>query len=420
MYIHSKIKIFRIILFSILLMIFGKGLIAQPGIAVNVVVSVLPPFTSLFSDYESKTNIIVSSTVSYDLVLQLTIEGNNGIVIKTRQGIITQYVTVTANIPKVLTPDELYPLFNPDYLDFTGISKDEVLSRGLPEGSYKICVRAIDPNFRPLSPDRPVGCSNTFQVQYLQPPFIISPQCNAIIKNTTVQNIIFSWSPVPGAPANTPYTLRVVEMTDPSSNAGEALLSATTPPFFETIVYNTSFLYGPAQPVLEDGKRYAFQVIAGTEGLLSDEFDFNSGIRFKNQGKSEPCSFVYGELTEPETNIPVAKSKISAVKSNISDRYIIKGPGKLNGATSFGIKLNDMPLFSNCTVTGKLFYAFNTSKEKPSEATAIAVNDTKGPIDFKGRSSFTEEYHNRVIGTYSPDYSESYPNSDPLPKQILS
>lgn len=408
MYTHSRIINFRIILFSILLMVFGKVLIAQSPI-VNVMVSVLPPYTSNFYDYESNTNIIVSSNVTFDIGLIITIEGNNGIVIKTKQWITPQFIAVTANIPKTLTFDEIYPLFNPDNLDFTGISKDEVLSNGLPEGSYKICARAINGNLQPISPDNPAGCSNTFQVQYLQPPFIISPQCNAKIKNTAVQNIIFNWSPVPGAPAGTPYTLRLVEIIDPSTNAGEALLSATTPPFFETTVYNTSFLYGPAQPVLEDGKKYAFQVIAGTEGLLSNQFDFSNSIRFKNQGKSEPCSFVYGALPEPDIN-----SNIFAVKDNITDKTILMGPGKLSGVTSTGIEINDLPLFSNCTVTGKLLYAFNSSKEKPSEATAIAVNDSKTQVRSNSSSSFTEEYNNRVLGIFNPDNSESYPNSDPL------
>lgn len=135
MFTHSKVKRILTILLSILLFTFEKGLIAQPAVVVNVMVAVLPPYSSYFFDYETKTNIIINSNLSMDIGLQLTIEGNNGIVIKTRQGVIPQYITVNANIPKNLTSGEMYQYFNPDYLDFVGVSRDEVLSKGFPEGS---------------------------------------------------------------------------------------------------------------------------------------------------------------------------------------------------------------------------------------------------------------------------------------------
>ncbi len=410
MFIHFKIMK-HLTAGILILLLFGVNVIngQVPAVYVNSV-TVTPPFSSEFYSYESKTNVILSTTSAIDVALQISIEGNNGIVIRTRAGIIPQYITLVENQPKMLSLDEIGPYFNPDNLDFIGISRDELLSKGFPEGSYKVCVRVLDANFRPLTPAAPSGCSNTFQVQYLQPPFIISPKCNDVIKNTAVQQVIFNWSPVPGAPPATPYTLRIVEMIDPSANAGEALLNATTPAFFETTVFNTTFLYGPAQPVLEEGKRYAFQVIAGTEAL-EQEFDFDNAIRFKNQGKSEPCSFVYGAISEIA---PVGEIKTEI--SKVTDKYLSRGPGKLSGLPYKAVLANDLPLFGNCTVQGKLYYAFNSAKEKSSEATAeVATTGTQGAVGSLNKLNAFASYKGHILGVYNTSASESYPNADPLP-----
>ena len=230
--------------------------------------------------------------------LRMTLKGDNGITISTSPGYVPPQVTeLEPNVPVMLTSQDLWDLFNPDHLVFSGILRQEVESRGLPEGTYRLCFTAYNENGIPVSGNDPVGCSAPFSLRLLEPPVILAPVCGKVISQGPAQPVIFNWTPSPGAPPGTPYTLRIVQMDNPDVPPGDALLTATTPAFFETTVMGTSFLYGPGQPVLEEGKKYAFEVVAGTEALnITNPYDFDaSKLRFKNNGRSAPCYFEYGK-----------------------------------------------------------------------------------------------------------------------------
>jgi hypothetical protein len=66
------------------------------------------------------------------------------------------------------------------------------------------------------------------------------------------------------------------------------------PPFFETEVSTNVFLYGPAQPSLVEGKTYAFLVTA---------FDPMGQMVFRNGGRSEVCSFIWGTYSTGITDV---------------------------------------------------------------------------------------------------------------------
>ncbi len=269
-----------------------------PAPSVNITTIVRPPWDANFMEYYNKTMITVSSSQSAQLYLHMTLKGDNGIRISTTPGYIpSTFLNVDAGVPLMLTESDLYDLFEPDLMIFSGIGYDELADKGLPAGTYRLCFTAYSRNGTLASAPDPSGCSGPFTLRLLDPPAIISPQCGEKFSGTSGKPLLFSWTPSPGAPPLTPYTIRIVEMLDPSVPPGDALQTATTPAFLEETVSGTSFLYGPEQPTLEAGKKYAFQVISGTEALnIDNPFDFDAGmLRFKNQGKSAPCYFVYGD-----------------------------------------------------------------------------------------------------------------------------
>jgi len=327
----------------------------------NVSTVVVPPYTSGFLQYYDKVRVTLSSQQYTNLRLKLTLKGNNGITITTSPGYIPQvYTELQPNVPVILTGQDLWDYFNANNLVFSGILKQEVMDKGLPEGTYRLCFRAYNQNGVPLSGNDPAGCSSPFTLQLFEPPTILSPKCGDTLNQTTGQPLLFTWAPSPGAPPGTPYTLKIVEMTDPDVAPGDALLTATTPAFFETTVMNTSFLYGPAQPVLEKGKKYAFEVIAGTEALdITNPFDFDAAkLRFKNKGKSAPCYFVYGK------SVNFQFFKITSSNN--------QGP-------IFSPIRPDPKILPYSTVTGQLNYKF--------KSTVINVNNTAGNLQVPGQAS---------------------------------
>ncbi len=241
--------------------------------------------------------VTLSSTQFARISLKMTLKGDNGITIGTSGDYTPSgLIDLEPNVPVMLTSQDLWDLFNPDNLVFNGIQRQEVIDRGLPAGSYRLCFRAFNESGVAVSGNDPVGCSAPFTLRLLEPPTIITPRCGKVVGQGPSQPVIFNWTPSPGAPPGTPYTLRIVPMDNPDVPPGDALLTATSPAFFETTVMGTSFLYGPAQPMLDPGKKYAFEVVAGTQALnIPNPFDFNAAkLRFKNDGRSEPCYFVYG------------------------------------------------------------------------------------------------------------------------------
>lgn len=281
-----------------------------------------PPFTPDLESYLYKLNATLTSATSRRVRLFLTISGDNGVVIRTHQGIITpDLISLQAAVPYTLSSIDLEPYFQISNLDFVGVSAQAVQSAGLPEGNYRFCLRAVDGAGNFISADDPMGCSNLVTIRLLEPPQLITPKCGIAIKAGQGEMPVFSWTPPPGAGPGLVYTLRIVEMVDPDKNPNDAMLSATTPAFVEeTIVGATTFLYGPGQAVLEPGKKYAWQVIAGL-GTGPDMGDLSRG--FRNKGKSEVCWFTIEEqLTGLVFLTELPKSPGPKVGSIVNDQTV--------------------------------------------------------------------------------------------------
>ena len=318
---NSRAIIFRTALFLLLLSVSSAMAVAQ----ITATVAVLPPYSPDIEQYADNTRITVLAFDygEIECSLRLTIRGDNGIELISSYDFMFQTFTLQNAIPVILSGPDLSEYFDLNHLIVSGIDPAELESQGLPPGNYRICARVYSGG-RPLSEDFPAGCSNFFRVNYLQPPMLISPADGSEIENTLAQQIIFSWTPSPGAPVWTSYVLKIVEISDPDRDADEAMLSATTPAFFEEEVHGTSFLYGPAQPLLDPGKRYAFQVIAS---------DMETNSRFENFGRSEVYSFRFGKESDnilsfpelAETAGPVPVKPVKAANSWTMPNTIVSG-----------------------------------------------------------------------------------------------
>ena len=329
----------------------------QPG-SITVTSFVPPPYTSLLQDYQNKLNSTIVSSSNQMVRLYLSIKGNNGITIQSRSGNVTQEViSLNAGIPYMLSGFDLEPYFRYENLDFSGITANAVFNRGLPEGNYRFCIRIVGLNGNFISSDDPIGCSNLVNIRMFEPPQLINPQCGIKIKSTPAQAIVFSWAPSPGAPPNVAYTLRLVEMLDRHKDPNDALLTATTPAFFETtIVGATTFLYGPAQPVLEPGRKYAWQVIAGLNG------EGTGGWQFRNRGRSVACSFTFEAAAAP-----LVLQLPSPTKTNTYNGL----PGSM-APLSYG-EGNISQFIFNAGIAGQLDYNFLFGQSQPVANTNVKL-----------------------------------------------
>jgi TANFOR domain-containing protein len=266
---------------------------AQSG-QVNISIAVAPPYSTHISDYTSQPGKIMATLTNtsptggpVSIYLLGTISSTGGIRVYTSP----EYRMPTPLVlypgqPYLVTIDNLSAIFSENQIEFEGITKQEVLyGNGLPEDDYQICLQAFDYyTNNPVSGDAPQGCCGIFSVTDVEPPIILNPVCDDSIVATIPQVLTFTWTMPPGTPMSTQYYFKMVEILPSERDPNEALNTAGHPVFYETTVFSTSMLFGPAQPALVEGKKYAFSVTA---------IDPSGRISYRNNGASEVCSFVW-------------------------------------------------------------------------------------------------------------------------------
>ena len=276
-----------------LLLLIASSYSSMAQSDVTATIRVLPPYSTHLSDYADqpeKTLITLRNNTQRTLQVQLmgSITGENGLELRTAPQFKSPQPIELAPLSVVsLNADAIRSLFDVYKLVLSGVSRETLVrGNGLPEGIYTICIRAVDYQTNEmLSLEEPIGCSNPMNITNLEPPYLIKPMCGEdTVRGYVPQNLLFTWSFPAGAPPSTEYTLKVVEMLDPRKNPNDAFLSATTPAFFEESVMSNAYLFGPAQPTLISGRRYAYAITA------KDPFN---KVVFRNDGRSEVCSFVY-------------------------------------------------------------------------------------------------------------------------------
>ena len=260
-----------------------------------------PPFSPYFEDYfeyENKAMLMVTGVANpasgdYEIYFKGKLEGNNGILLMTQEGFKPgSPVTVPNGGSLMLTGSDLSPYFALENLQVTGIELiDLATGDGLPEGIYSVCFQAYDyATDQPVSGDYPAGCVTGLYIQHVDPPQIMTPFNDQVIVENPLQQLVISWNQPAGTPLNTLYHIAMAEVYEGIS-PDEAITGMLAPPFFETTVNQTTYLYGMADPPLQPGTRYALQIRAE---------DPAGKTTFRNDGASAIISFVYGQETGEE------------------------------------------------------------------------------------------------------------------------
>ncbi|MBT1688701.1 fibronectin type III domain-containing protein [Dawidia soli] len=284
---------------------------------VQATTQLMPPYSLYLADYVSAgseriaLNLYLADIArpTLDVRFRLRIVGQ-GVTLETKAEYIPAPVSVQGGVPLRLISTDLAEYFNPNNLNFQGMSRQEYNRAGkLPEGVYQFCFEVLEYN-------RGVKISNTAcAMAWLvlnDPPIINLPSNGAKLKAQDPQNVLLQWTPrhtgSPNSAFNTEYDVRMVEIWPATRNPNDAILSS--PPIFETTTTNTTVIYGPAETPLEPGRRYAFRVRARSIVGL-DEIDL-----FKNRGYSEVFTFTYGDPCDLPTGITAAS--ISPTRFSLS------------------------------------------------------------------------------------------------------
>jgi hypothetical protein len=271
--------------------------IAQNAIAQSFPVSITPtiygPYSPYLSDYTEPgsqkllVNILMNDPVltEYRCKLRLTIEGV-GITIRTRQRFIPQVINLTAGAPNILYGEDLAEYFNPANLDFAGISKgDYTKGAKLLEGIYRFSFEVLDYNRGTVVSNKGTAMA---WIILNDPPLLAMPRKDTKVAIVDPTNIAFSWTPrhtgSPNSAFTTEYVFRLVEIWPAGRNSYDAFRSQQ--PLYEITTNFTQIVYGPAEPALIAGRKYAWQVQAK---------DTDGKDLFKNEGKSEVYVFQFGD-----------------------------------------------------------------------------------------------------------------------------
>jgi len=265
---------------------------------VQVSTQLIPPYSGYLPDYadpsSEKLKIILQFndflTPQYNIKLKLEIKGN-GFTIVTKQLFNPPPIVLQPGIPTIISGVDLAPYLNSSNLDFIGINQAQYENRmALPEGFYSICVTAYDyynPGKIQVSNQ---SCSNAW-FTLSNPPFLNLPLCSKNITPQVPQNIVFQWTPVnigsPNSATSTEYDFELWEVRpDSSVNPNQIVLSTT--PIYSTTTNLTLINYGIAEPPLNLYMKYVWRVRAR---------DLSGRDWFKNNGYSQICTFVYGNLS---------------------------------------------------------------------------------------------------------------------------
>lgn len=278
-----------LILFMLLL---SAGVTAQVY-PVQVTPQLTPPYSPYLSDYTApgSRNFLIQirandiSLSDYPCKLRVTIEGP-GITLRTSQHFLPPPIYLQGGTSQTLYGEDIRDYLHPTNLDLSGLPGTEYgKTARLPDGIYRFSVEVLDYNRGTVVSNK--GMTSAW-ILLNDPPILNLPSNFSKVKIQDPLNIMFSWTPrhtgSPNAAFTTEYTFRLVELWPASRNPGDALLTQT--PLYETTTSQSQILFGPSQPQLLPGKKYAWQVQAR---------DLDGKDLFKNRGRSEIFVFQYGE-----------------------------------------------------------------------------------------------------------------------------
>ena len=328
--------------------------IRKKNAIVNQAVMVIPPYTNKLSDYfESPGKIRNVITIAQypdndaSLRVQGTLESIDGkIVIGSAQHAASVQIKGTPSgnqtifTPYTLTYNELRDIFK-EPMNYQGITREQVLRDGLPDGSYRLCFKVYDAKRNQLLSQ---ACSPPFMLtppmqSALEPPQLIQPYDGSELPPEQKQTVQFTWTMPPGAPATTQYMIKIIELNDRYANYRDMLRNSSYPAFFETTVRSVpTYLYTPANPAFKEGKTYAW-VVRAIGNNVNTPAAIVPGVTFKNDGYSEPAVFTFKKSKEVKVEPP--KKETPPIVSEEGLKIFV--PGCRNCNENFEGLTNNVP-----------------------------------------------------------------------------
>lgn len=298
---------FRIVLLAGILLCAGYIRSAAQQYPVRVQVQLLQPVSPQLANlYTGAQGRMIVTLLNTDLQkptlsvrLRMTIKGGAAVLRNKDYG---YYPTIQldAGVPLQLSLDDLAPYFQMNNLDASGISPVQLLQNSrLPDGYYTICVEVIEIASGQLISNSSLGCSPPAWVSTSEPPMLNLPLKGEAVAFREPFNLIFNWTPRHMSSANaafqTEYEFTLTELWDNGIAPEAGFLSAA--PLYQATSNTTTLLYGPAQPPLLPGKKYAWRVKAKAK-MGIDEYDV-----FQNNGYSEIYWFLLQEDCQPPQQV---------------------------------------------------------------------------------------------------------------------
>lgn len=220
--------------------------------------------------------------------LLLSFTGDNGVSIRTRPSYSpTRPILLNPGEVKILKSLEDFRYYvDGNNLDVQGVSVGSLRMGSLPEGSYQLCLQAVDyTTGRVLSFSEPLGCSNLITIRYVEPPVVIYLADNELVSGPRSKPVVFTWVRPVGFPVGAVYTFRLAEMPDvPGLNPNAYIDAVTIPAYEQKAIRQSLLVYNATLPPLKPGKRYALRVTAS---------DPQGKVVFQNDGHSLVTTFLY-------------------------------------------------------------------------------------------------------------------------------
>ncbi|HJT73698.1 MAG TPA: fibronectin type III domain-containing protein, partial [Chitinophaga sp.] len=261
---------------------------------VSASTQIIPPYSVYLPDYavpgSDKLRVILVQNdltrPSYDVRLQMTVERNGTVIMRTAPSFTPKPLTLSPGVPTIIGGTELYDYLNSVNIEFSGgFSRDEYeRTKSLPEGAYRVSFTAYDYRRSQVQVSN-VG-ANVFFFQKSDPPLLNLPICGSRVEKRDPQFMNFNWStrnspnPLPGS--GTEYVFSLYEIKPAGSNPDYILRTAR--PIYTTTTESNTLVYGPGEPLLVDSMQYVWTVQAR---------DKSGRDLFSNQGLSKSCTFTY-------------------------------------------------------------------------------------------------------------------------------
>jgi hypothetical protein len=271
---------------------------------VHITPQLISPYTLQLNDYYNGSNPkLIVTLINKDLLkptitvrLRMDIQGQSA-KLTSKDYVYYPPITLDAGIPQQLSLSDLAPYFNPDNLNFEGITRAQYQQQGkIPEGYYQFCFEAIEVSTNEIASLK--KCASAW-ISLSDPPLLNLPKKTESIAFREPTNIIFNWTPrhlnSPNSAFNTEYEFQLVELWDNGIDPVAAFQTAQ--PLYQTTVKATTLLYGPAEPILIPGKKYGWRVRAKAKSGIDD------ADVFRNNGYSEVFWFTCQDNCQPPANV---------------------------------------------------------------------------------------------------------------------